>query len=226
MAQEKEYRKVIACLREMISSGRLQIGSKLPAERELAEKLAVSRNSIREALRVLENTGIIECRHGSGNYLASHIEQSMADMIDMMLLLKQTDQAEICAFRRSLDKAVCSLLLDHNPDITCLKEAEKLCQFPEKTGNPEELIEQDRQFHYLLIKATGNQLWISIAEAAARVYRRWIDAVLSRGGCELVSEISKAHQGIIHGVMTCDRKACESWIDRHYDLVERELNKK
>ncbi|MDU5262981.1 MAG: GntR family transcriptional regulator, partial [Clostridium celatum] len=66
----KVYTKVIKDIKEKILSGQLKNGDRLPSEREMAEKLEVSRTSIREAIRVLEIMGLIESKRGSGNYIA------------------------------------------------------------------------------------------------------------------------------------------------------------
>ena len=59
--ETREYQKVISYLSQMIASGELAIGSRLPTERSLAETLSIGRNSTREALRMLEHTGVIVC---------------------------------------------------------------------------------------------------------------------------------------------------------------------
>ena len=60
MQNKREYQKVIDYLYKLIESGQLTVGERLPTERTLAETLSISRNSIREAIRSLENMGIIE----------------------------------------------------------------------------------------------------------------------------------------------------------------------
>ncbi|MDY2783928.1 MAG: winged helix-turn-helix domain-containing protein, partial [Candidatus Pseudoruminococcus sp.] len=67
--QNHEYEKVIDYIRNQIKVGNLTINSKLPTERAISEELSISRNSTREALRILEHMGILKSVHGSGNYL-------------------------------------------------------------------------------------------------------------------------------------------------------------
>ena len=77
---EKVYFTVIEYIQTLVRNGHLTIGDKLPSERQLMETLGLSRNSIREALRSLENIGIIESRHGQGNYLVNHAGKSLGSM--------------------------------------------------------------------------------------------------------------------------------------------------
>ena len=66
--KEKPYQLVIDHVREEVLHGNLRPGDRLPGERELAEQLGISRNSVREGLRILENMGITSSQHGAGHY--------------------------------------------------------------------------------------------------------------------------------------------------------------
>ena len=101
----REYQKAIDYLCGLVKEGELKIGSKLPTERKLAETLSIGRNSTREALRILENMGMIVCRQGSGNYITGNMTQTISAVIEMMLLLKQVTREEVLTFRRDLEKA-------------------------------------------------------------------------------------------------------------------------
>ena len=65
---EKTYERVIEYLKQQIQEGKLSCGSKIPSERELAASLNLGRNSVREALRTMEHTGMLESRQGKGNF--------------------------------------------------------------------------------------------------------------------------------------------------------------
>ena len=65
-----EYEKAINYIYSLICDGSLKVGSKLPAERAIAEKLGIGRNSTREALSILHGMGIVTRVHGSGNYVS------------------------------------------------------------------------------------------------------------------------------------------------------------
>ena len=69
----REYHRAVDYLCGLIESGELKEGQKLPSERSIAETLSISRNSIREALRSLENMGVVESRVGSGSCVHRNI---------------------------------------------------------------------------------------------------------------------------------------------------------
>ena len=84
---EKSYEKVIEYVKKGIGSGEIQAGEKLLPERELAQKLEISRNSAREGLRILENMGVLESQQGAGNYVSGNFDEILAEMLSFMFIL-------------------------------------------------------------------------------------------------------------------------------------------
>ena len=99
----EQYDKVIEYISGLISSGELESGSRLPAERAISEELSVSRNSAREALHTLEHMGIMKSVHGSGNYLSDNMSAGMSEMFRFMLLLKQVSKDDVRRFRCDME---------------------------------------------------------------------------------------------------------------------------
>ena len=81
--QEKAYKGVIEYFKNRIMAGELRPGEKLPQEREIAQMLEVSRNSVREALRIMDMTGVISSQQGSGNYITCEFQKSIAETMGM-----------------------------------------------------------------------------------------------------------------------------------------------
>lgn len=106
------YEQVAARLREYVRDAGLQVGDRLPPERELAGRLGVSRSSVKQAIVVFEVQGLVEVRHGGGTYLLSDTLDSepVADLIDRRRRLPdvldarealETKLAELAAARRT-----------------------------------------------------------------------------------------------------------------------------
>lgn len=223
--ETREYQKVISYLSQMIASGELAIGSRLPTERSLAETLSIGRNSTREALRMLEHTGVIVCKRGSGNYLTGNVSRPITEMVHMMLLLGQTDRKEICSFRRNMEKAVCRAILDQATFSRWKEQAAVLLQKAQEQQPLDRQIELDRQFHFLLIHATENQFWIALLEPITEVYRKWIDTALQTASDTVKQKLQESHAMLFQALCRGDYPACEKAIDAHYDLVDNELEK-
>ncbi len=100
MNQSKVYILVIEHIKMLVKKGEITIGGKLPSERQLMATLKMSRNSIREALRSLENMGIVESRHGQGTFLVNHIDQRLGSMFSLLLFMKECSVKEVHQLRR------------------------------------------------------------------------------------------------------------------------------
>ncbi len=99
----KVYFLVIEYIKTLVQQGTLSFGGRLPSERQLMTTLGLSRNSIREALRSLENMGIIESRHGKGNFLVNHIDQSLDSIFSLLLFMNECSSQEVSELRRSIE---------------------------------------------------------------------------------------------------------------------------
>ena len=223
--EEREYQKVIAYLCELVKTGELEIGSKIPTERNLAELLSVGRGSTREALRILESMGILICRQGSGNYIAGNPSKKVSGMIEMMLLLRQIRKEEVIQFRRDMEKAICNTIIERGSMERWRGRIEEILAVDTDYQSLEEQIEADRKFHYRLILATENQLWLCISEAVVDIYQHWIERVLREAPPEVKRELHQSHMAMVSALAQGSRAGVEAAIDRHYDLADRELRK-
>jgi GntR family transcriptional repressor for pyruvate dehydrogenase complex len=100
---QKSYTRVIEYIKEQIRSGSLEVGSRLPAERDLSAILGISRNSVREAIRTLDIMGVITCQQGAGNYVTCNFKYNLMETMSMMFLLDQIDYGQISQLHRSLE---------------------------------------------------------------------------------------------------------------------------
>ncbi len=108
--EQKTYRTVLSYIKDMIRSGRLAVGDRLPTERCLySSELSISRNTVRDAMRILESMGIVESRQGSGNYLAARMDQYLSESLQFLLLLSQLSYLEINQLRRAVELEACRL---------------------------------------------------------------------------------------------------------------------
>ena len=123
-AETRAYDLVLAYIKGEIAAGALKLGDKLPSERALMNQLALSRNSVREALRQLENMGFVRSVHGQGSFLVNEAGRGFTELFSMLLLLQQTDRQEFWELRRSLETAAFAAAAAA-PDPACLAEMEQ-----------------------------------------------------------------------------------------------------
>lgn len=152
------YRIVAARIQDLIRDENIQPGTRLPAERELAAKLEVSRASLREALIVLELSGIVEVRGGSGVY----VSEKAAAPTDVPEA--GPGPFEVLAARRMIESEIAALAAKNATDsaidaiLKAVEEMER--QHDDRASNEN----ADRNFHLALARATGNTAMVGVIE--------------------------------------------------------------
>lgn len=218
----QEYEKAIEYIYELMKSGELTIGSRLPTERALAETLGIGRNSTREALSIMHGMGLIERRQGSGNYISENVGQSIKQTILMMIALKTVTKREVCEFRRMMEKSVCNAVIHTG---LMKEQQERLESMVNRmmTETGDALVDIDKAFHEELIADTGNNLWITLMGAVVEVYREWIDYVIKHADGIMKKKLLKTHEMIYDSLIKKDIETLNAAIDEHYDIIEELL---
>ena len=163
--------------------------------------------------------GVVECRQGSGNYIAGNMSKTISGVIEMMLLLRQVTKEEVIAFRRDMEKAVCNLIIGRGNIEAWYDRIESVLGADMESWSLEEQMESDWKFHYMLISAAENQLWICISEAISKIYQEWIVGVLNDADSDMRCRIYKSHEAILLALRKGSREAVEKAIDNHYNLL-------
>lgn len=146
------HRQVAGQIRALIETGEIALGAKLPAERDLAERFAVSRPTVREALIVLEVEGYIQIRMGSGVYVSQR-----PNVAPPVLSVDESDGPfEILRARSIIESAIAEeaarlATADH---IAILDEC--LRRMENAIGDPVKMLVQDRAFHTGITDIIGN----------------------------------------------------------------------
>lgn len=151
---------------EQILNGKAKPGDKIPTEIEFTEKFGVSRNSVREGIKMLTTLGIIEYRRGTGTFISDKISDSALDPLVIQLAYSQRTPEELIELRIFFDTAIVELSLGRisEKDINDLEEInERLKTELEKTPIDSEYVSKiDLEFHLKCNELTHNSLLIKI----------------------------------------------------------------
>lgn len=163
---------VVNGIKHMILNGELRPGERLPVEKELAERLDVSRGSLREGVRALSILGILNTRQGDGTYVtALDISQLLAPMGFVVDLQGDGQAREVHAVRRLLESEAARLAATRITD-EALDEARALLDeagkiLDETPEAHERIIEIDIAFHRIIAAHCGNPVLTGMIEAFA-----------------------------------------------------------
>jgi GntR family transcriptional repressor for pyruvate dehydrogenase complex len=187
--------KAIDSIREMIRSGDLSPGDRLPPEGELAEQLGVSRGSLREAVRALSEISVLDVRRGDGTYVTSlSPSELLSGMVFAMELMQTKDLDEVTEVRSLLLPPAAALAAERVTTEQLNQMHAVIGQLEEAT-DPDEIARLHERFGSLVYAATGNETLSSILRALQlrdeNVRRAWLSADPTR------RDIALAHQRML-----------------------------
>jgi GntR family transcriptional repressor for pyruvate dehydrogenase complex len=190
----------IARVKEMITSGKLVPGQRLPREPDLARELGLSRNSLREAVRALTLIKVLETRQGDGTYVTSLEPRLLFDAVAFVTnLLRDHQMLEVWEVRRLLEPAATALAAARMTDKDHRELAERIERFRVAT-TAEEVMQADVEFHRFIYQCAHNSVLESVLETLSlqtlqvRTWRKATDEAHRRAALD---EHSRIYQAII-----------------------------
>lgn len=149
---------LILRFQQMMSTGVLRPGTKLPPERELAAHFKVARSSLRPALKVLEIMGVIQQRVGDGSYLNRDASSVLTVPMEFLFLLDGTSVQELTELRFLMEPSLAAKAAEraNSDDIAVLRQSIEDLEASE--GDRVKLVASDLLFHRAIFEASGNSL--------------------------------------------------------------------
>lgn len=212
--QLKIYEQVVLRIQEMLQNGTLTVGDKLPPERDLATTFQVSRSSIREAIRSLQEKGIVESKRGNGTFVVNtgDIIEPLAEAVtEQRIYLLQ-----IMEFRQAIEPPMAGLAARNATQeqlqvIAAIIE-EKAPEFPQ--GKP---WEKDIRFHSAIAKASGNPLFEQALFNASTALEETRQAPLQSP--ERMAASCSMHKEIFSAIAAGDESLATETMHRHLEQV-------
>jgi GntR family transcriptional repressor for pyruvate dehydrogenase complex len=169
--------EAILKIKEMITSGRLNTGDRLPPEKELSESLGLSRSSLREAVKALEVIRVLDVRRGDGTYVTSLEPRLLLEALSFVVDLHDDRSViEIFGVRRILEPAAAALAARRMSGEQ-LDAVDRLLEATTGDEDVEALIQHDLEFHRAISEACGNDYLAQLIESIsshtvrARIWR-------------------------------------------------------
>ncbi|HEV7709989.1 MAG TPA: FCD domain-containing protein [Asanoa sp.] len=211
-------------MKGMIMSGELGPGDRLPKEADLAERLGLSRNSLREAVRALSMIRVLDVRQGDGTYVTSLEPNLLLDALSFIVDFHRDDTVlQFFEVRRILEPAAAALAADRMLD----DDIDKLQLVLDDLGDEptiEALVANDIEFHRQIAVGADNAVLASLVEGLsgptmrARIWRG-----LTQEGA--AARTREQHQAIVDAISTRQPDLARSWATVHIAGVEEWLRR-
>jgi len=218
-----ETGKVVTWLKDLITSGEIAEGERLPKEKELSQKLNVGISKVREALFILQVLGYVEISRGKVTFskkIDTDISKSATDwiadhFIQMSDYMEARGAIETTAVKLAVQKARVS-------EIEQLEQIHKIFKKAVEDNDIVALVEADKTFHRTIIKATHNKVLSMINYTLERGFEKYRIEAFSIKKAHINSLIS--HRNIINAIKKRDAEAAQKAMILHFNIIHRDIS--
>ncbi|MGD9714859.1 MAG: FadR/GntR family transcriptional regulator [Thermomicrobiales bacterium] len=205
---------------EVILSGQIEPGTRMPSERQLAESFGVGRSAMREALKALSLIGLVEVRQGDGTYLRRADSALLPEVIEWGLLLGEPRTMDLVEARQEIEIVLAGLAAQRRSDdqIARLKIALDRMKHAQ---TPDDFVEHDIMFHMTLAEAAGNSALRDIHSSIQALLRAWILRAL--GGVSAIQLSHAEHIPIVEAVEAGDSGNARAAMQTHMEAAAERL---
>lgn len=218
--------QVYVQLKSMLMEGVWQAGEKMPSENELCLELGVSRVTVRAAIQQLEILGLIETRHGGGNFVMDFSSVNAMNAFHPLIQIGENqDIITVLEYRKIVEKGTIGLVVHKIAprDIEYLEETYSMMTSLAGKRASEKQASADHLFHYRLAEISQNPIIKKVYEI--------INVILSAAMVDIVdllgTEIGlRYHRKLIDALKSGDKALCEALMDAHIEETIQEIQKK
>jgi len=210
--------EIIEQVRDLITSGQIKPGDRLPAERELAQQLNVGRSTVREAIRVMESMGLLNVRAGEGTFLVAATGEVNADSVTKAFLQSWDNQHNFFEVRRVIEPDLAALTARRATPEQIEKMRAMLGEQEADIRRGGNGMQADTAFHYLLAQASGNEVLVRIMDGLMDRLRETRESALRTAGRPAQS--LRQHRRILAAIEARDVKAAEKRMLEHLRVME------
>lgn len=210
--------QVIAYLRDHVATQQLRPGSRLPSETTISNTLGVSRPVVREAMRTLAATGLVEMAVGKRATIVPVDGGMVSRVISNAVLIGQADEKDILELRRGVEIAMVVLAAQHRSAKQAAQLQAIVAEMAEAIDDADRYLELDLRLHVTLAEATGNPLYSLLIDALRQLIlvamttgrQRWSEV-------EGLDRVQELHEAIVAAVVASDPAAAAAAMAQHFD---------
>ena len=218
---------VIRQIEQLILRGILRPGERLPPERDLAERMGVSRPSLRDAIGTLQDTGLLVAKPGAGVFVADVLGSAFAPALTELFARHDEAVFDYLSFRRDMEglAAERAARLASDTDLAVVQTVFHKMEAAHPKRNGEEEARLDAQFHMAIIEASHNVIMLHMMRSMYQLLR---DGVFYNRQIMFKQRTTRQalldqHRKINDALQARDPQAARAAVHAHLDYVERAL---
>jgi GntR family transcriptional regulator, transcriptional repressor for pyruvate dehydrogenase complex len=213
--------QVIERVRALVADGTYRVGDRLPPEGELCRLFGVGRSTIREAMRVLANRGLVDIRHGEGTFVASRaLNESFEER------LERAELEDIYEARMLIERPLAELAAQRRDarDIAAMRKALRNRTRAIASGRVEAYTESDFAFHLAVARATKNAALIGVYESFVHVVQPMLGSLMTVE--YMAAENDDLHAQLCEAIARGDVTATRRLVLSHLSKSRKDFGKR
>ena len=198
----------------------LKRGDRLPTEPELMERYGVSRTALREAIKVLASSGVIEVRHGHGTFVLETQSLIVTPPLDLGALFTRQTYMDVAEARTAIESEVAKLAAGRATEAD-VQELETLHTQMKSLDHDAEFTDYDVRLHLVLARVAGNTILLQMMEVLRQALSEYIFITVSR--LQSVTDLLREHEAVIDAVRRRDPEGAQMAMRHHVQNAARRL---
>jgi DNA-binding FadR family transcriptional regulator len=212
----RAFEEIIGQIQTMVEDGTLRPGDRLPPERTLAEQFAVSRNTVREALRMLEIAGVVQLKRGAsgGSFITSPSTALATDQLSDALQVTDFSLANVVETLRDLSSITATAAIDRMSEDDMARLEANVQRAAELTnaGEWEEKMRVHLEFYTIMAQATDNPVLALLVRTLLGV----LEKLIPRVGLTHDDSVVKSRRALLKALRARDSEAAVTELARHF----------
>lgn len=225
---EKLSTSVVRQIELLILRGILRPGERLPAERELSERLGVSRPSLREAISALQDKGLLASKAGAGIFVADVLGSAFSDSLVQLFAAHDEAVFDYISFRRDMEglAAERAATLASDTDLSVIQAVFSKMEAAHPKRNPADEARLDADFHLAIIEASHNVIMLHMMRSMYQLLREGVfyNRTIMFRQRTTRHELLEQHRAINTALQARDPKAARAAVEAHLTFVETALS--
>lgn len=207
--------QVVAHVRGLIERKALRPGDRLPAERDLASQIGVSRPTVRMGLHALAAMGVVQSRHGAGTFIPAGPPTLDSGALSLQAALHDFTHTQMYDARRILEVGAAGLAAEFATPEQIASLAEEVASLFASMDNPQRFLVHDINFHRLVAAASGNPIIAAVVEMVSALYYEQRRDTAERASERDLRDAAEAHRDIYQAIRGRDVEAARRLMNEH-----------
>jgi len=229
----RTFEQVSNEIKKFIFDGIFKPGDKLPSEKELAQQFRVGRQSVREALRILELSGFIVIQKGGGGgaVIKDNISSTISGLFLDAFQLEKISIEELTVARVEIEKIVLKHAIQQAEPFDIERLRKNIADTRRKLETNKAAIDENIQFHHLLAHASKNLLFVVVVEAITTAVRHFLSQLNLENSLPNSESILRSkntfdyHQRILDALIAKNTEEAVEWLEDHLNEVKTRLQR-